>query len=120
MSESLNTAVNVDAAEVARFQAAASRWWDPEGEMRPLHDLNPVRLGYVERAGSLAGRAVVDVGCGGGILSESMAGLGAHVTGIDLGDKAAEYLRLLGLAAYLVFSQDEVKAWTWMRSERGE
>jgi 2-polyprenyl-6-hydroxyphenyl methylase/3-demethylubiquinone-9 3-methyltransferase len=86
MSESLNVAGNVDAAEVARFQSAASRWWDPEGEMRPLHDLNPVRLAYVERSGSLAGRAIADVGCGGGLLAEAMAGKGARVVGLDMAD----------------------------------
>ena len=62
--------LNVDPAEIARFEAAASRWWDPQGEMRPLHDLNPVRLQYVERAGPLAGRRVLDVGCGGGLLAD--------------------------------------------------
>jgi 2-polyprenyl-6-hydroxyphenyl methylase/3-demethylubiquinone-9 3-methyltransferase len=87
---------NVDPAEIARFQAAASRWWDPEGEMRPLHELNPVRLEYVERAGSLAGRDVVDVGCGGGLLAEAMARKGAHVTGLDL---APELLKVAELHA---------------------
>jgi 2-polyprenyl-6-hydroxyphenyl methylase / 3-demethylubiquinone-9 3-methyltransferase len=76
--------VNVDPAELARFQAIASRWWDPEGEMRPLHDLNPVRLDYVERAAPLAGREIIDVGCGGGLLAEALARKGARVTGLDL------------------------------------
>jgi len=88
--------VNVDAGEIARFQAAASRWWDPEGEMRPLHDLNPVRLEYVERAGPLAGLRIVDVGCGGGLLAEAMARRGARVTGLDL---ASELLQVAGLHA---------------------
>jgi 2-polyprenyl-6-hydroxyphenyl methylase/3-demethylubiquinone-9 3-methyltransferase len=87
---------NVDPAEIARFQAAASRWWDPDGEMRPLHELNPVRLEYVERAGSLAGRDVVDVGCGGGLLAEAMARKGARVTGLDL---ATELLKVAELHA---------------------
>ena len=80
---------NVDPAEIARFDAAASRWWDPQGEMRPLHDLNPVRLQYVERAGPLAGRRILDVGCGGGLLAEAMARKGAQVTGIDLAERTA-------------------------------
>jgi 2-polyprenyl-6-hydroxyphenyl methylase/3-demethylubiquinone-9 3-methyltransferase len=88
--------VNVDPAEIARFQAAASRWWDPEGEMRPLHDLNPVRLEYVARSGPLAGRSVVDVGCGGGLLAEAMARAGARVVGLDL---ASDLLRVAELHA---------------------
>ncbi len=87
---------NVDPAEIARFQAAASRWWDPAGEMRPLHELNPVRLEYVERAGSLAGRAVIDVGCGGGLLAEAMARRGARVTALDM---ASDLLEVAGLHA---------------------
>lgn len=89
--------VNVDAAEIARFESAASRWWDPEGEMRPLHDLNPVRLQYVERPGPLAGRAVVDVGCGGGLLAEAMARKGAHVVGLDLADDLLSVAKLHAL-----------------------
>ncbi len=89
--------VNVDAAEIARFQSAASRWWDPEGELRPLHDLNPVRLQYVERPGPLAGRAVVDVGCGGGLLAEAMARKGAHVVGLDLADDLLSVAKLHAL-----------------------
>ena len=88
---------NVDAAEIARFQSAASRWWDPEGEMRPLHELNPVRLAYVERSGALRGRSVLDVGCGGGLLSEAMAVAGATVTGLDLASELLEVARLHAL-----------------------
>jgi 2-polyprenyl-6-hydroxyphenyl methylase/3-demethylubiquinone-9 3-methyltransferase len=85
---------NVDPAEIARFQASASRWWDPEGDMRPLHDLNPVRLAYVERSGPLEGRTTVDVGCGGGLLAEAMAAHGARVTGLDLAGELLEVARL--------------------------
>jgi len=99
MSDPVNAAGNVDAAEVARFQSAASRWWDPEGEMRPLHDLNPLRLSYVERSGPLAGRAVVDVGCGGGLLSEAMARKGARVVGLDMADELLRVAQLHGLEA---------------------
>ncbi len=90
---------NVDPAEIARFEAAASRWWDPQGEMRPLHDLNPVRLQYVERAGNLAGLKVLDVGCGGGLLAEAMARRGARVTGLDLADDLLQVAKLHALEA---------------------
>ena len=71
---------NVDPAEIAKFDAAAPRWWDPDGEFRPLHDLNPARLDYVEARAGLAGQQVLDVGCGGGLLAEGMARRGARVT----------------------------------------
>ncbi len=90
---------NVDPSEIARFDAAASRWWDPQGEMRPLHDLNPVRLQYVERAGSLQGLTVLDVGCGGGLLAEAMARKGALVTGLDLAGDLLQVARLHALAS---------------------
>ena len=78
---------NVDRAEISKFEELASRWWDPHSEFKTLHDINPLRLGYIERgAGGLVGKRVLDVGCGGGILSESMALRGAQVTGIDMGD----------------------------------
>ena len=99
MTENVDVRPNFDAAEIARFQSAASRWWDPEGEMRPLHDLNPVRLQYVERAGPLAGRSVVDVGCGGGLLAEAMARKGASVVGLDLADELLSVARLHALEA---------------------
>jgi len=78
---------NVDRAEISKFEELASRWWDPHSEFKTLHDINPLRLDYIERgAEGLAGKRVLDVGCGGGILSESMALQGATVTGIDMGD----------------------------------
>lgn len=86
---------NADPAELAKFAAVAHRWWDPTSEFRPLHEMNPVRLGHIERlAGPLAGKRVLDAGCGGGILSEGMAGRGARVTGIDLGEKALKVAML--------------------------
>jgi 2-polyprenyl-6-hydroxyphenyl methylase/3-demethylubiquinone-9 3-methyltransferase len=86
---------NVDPAELAKFSALAHRWWDPNSEFKPLHEINPLRLGWIERvAGALAGRRVVDVGCGGGILAESMARRGARVTGADLSAKALSVARL--------------------------
>jgi 2-polyprenyl-6-hydroxyphenyl methylase / 3-demethylubiquinone-9 3-methyltransferase len=75
---------NADPAELAKFAALAQRWWDPNGPEKPLHDLNPLRLHYVDRTAPLAGRTVLDVGCGGGILAEAMAQRGARVLGIDL------------------------------------
>jgi 2-polyprenyl-6-hydroxyphenyl methylase/3-demethylubiquinone-9 3-methyltransferase len=84
----MTPSANFDARELAKFGALAHRWWDPTSEFRPLHEINPLRLGHIERlVGGLAGRRVVDVGCGGGILAEAMALRGAEVTGIDLGDK---------------------------------
>jgi 2-polyprenyl-6-hydroxyphenyl methylase/3-demethylubiquinone-9 3-methyltransferase len=77
--------LNADPAEIAKFEALAERWWDPSSEFKPLHDINPLRLAFIDERASLKGKAVLDVGCGGGILSESMAALGAKVTGIDLG-----------------------------------
>lgn len=87
---------NVDPAEISRFAASASRWWDPDGELRPLHDLNPVRLSYVERGAALTGQTVLDVGCGGGLLAEAMARRGARVVGLDL---ARELLQVAELHA---------------------
>jgi 2-polyprenyl-6-hydroxyphenyl methylase/3-demethylubiquinone-9 3-methyltransferase len=88
---------NVDTAEVAKFDAMAQRWWDPQGPSKPLHDLNPLRLQYIDRAVSLAGKLVVDVGCGGGILSEAMARAGARVLGIDLSQACLDVARLHAL-----------------------
>ncbi len=85
-AETAQKKTNVDAHEIAKFEALASRWWDTESEFKPLHDINPLRLDYIDRHLNLEGKTVLDVGCGGGILAESMAIRGAHVTGIDLGD----------------------------------
>lgn len=85
---------NVDAAEVAKFEALASRWWDPQGEFKPLHDINPLRLDFIDARAGVTGKKVLDVGCGGGILSESMAHRGANVTGIDLGEAPLAVARL--------------------------
>jgi 2-polyprenyl-6-hydroxyphenyl methylase/3-demethylubiquinone-9 3-methyltransferase len=88
---------NVDQNEIAKFEALASRWWDPTSEFRPLHDINPLRLNYIDERTPLAGRRVVDVGCGGGLLSEGMARRGANVTGIDMGEAPLAVARLHGL-----------------------
>jgi 2-polyprenyl-6-hydroxyphenyl methylase/3-demethylubiquinone-9 3-methyltransferase len=85
---------NADPIEIEKFSQLAHKWWDPNSEFKPLHEINPLRLNYINRLASLAGKTVLDVGCGGGILSESMAGLNANVTGIDLSDKALQVAKL--------------------------
>lgn len=85
---------NIDKAEIAKFEAMASKWWDPNSEFRPLHDINPLRLNYIDEFASLSGKNVLDVGCGGGILSESMALRGANVTGIDMGEAPLAVARI--------------------------
>jgi 2-polyprenyl-6-hydroxyphenyl methylase/3-demethylubiquinone-9 3-methyltransferase len=87
-------AVNVDRTETTKFDRIASRWWDPDGESRPLHDLNPVRLGYVAERSALKGARALDVGCGGGLLSEALARAGANVTAIDLASGVLDVARL--------------------------
>jgi 2-polyprenyl-6-hydroxyphenyl methylase/3-demethylubiquinone-9 3-methyltransferase len=92
---------NVDPIELAKFGALAARWWDPTSEFKPLHDINPLRLNHIDKLAGLAGKRVIDVGCGGGILAESMALKGADVTGIDLSEKplkVAELHKLESLA----------------------
>jgi 2-polyprenyl-6-hydroxyphenyl methylase/3-demethylubiquinone-9 3-methyltransferase len=86
--------INVDPIEVQKFSELAHRWWDPQSEFKPLHEINPLRLGYVDRVAGLRGKQVLDVGCGGGILSEAMAAAGARVTGIDLGDRALKVAQM--------------------------
>jgi 2-polyprenyl-6-hydroxyphenyl methylase / 3-demethylubiquinone-9 3-methyltransferase len=86
--------MNVDQAEIEKFSALAHRWWDPQGEFRPLHEINPLRLEWIAGHAALAGAAVLDVGCGGGILAEAMARRGARVTGIDLSEKALRVAEL--------------------------
>jgi 2-polyprenyl-6-hydroxyphenyl methylase/3-demethylubiquinone-9 3-methyltransferase len=86
---------NADPTELAKFGALAHRWWDPSSDFKPLHDINPLRLDYIDRrCGSLSGKRTVDVGCGGGILTEAMARAGANVIGIDLSEKALAVARL--------------------------
>ncbi len=88
------TSHNVDHAEIHKFEELASRWWDPHSEFKPLHDINPLRLEYINRRVPLEGRKAIDVGCGGGLLSEGMALLGAEVTGIDMGEAPLTVARL--------------------------
>ncbi len=88
------TMSNVDQAEIAKFEALAHRWWDRESEFKPLHEINPLRVNWIDEHISLAGKKVLDVGCGGGILSEAMARRGAQVTGIDMGEAPLSVARL--------------------------
>lgn len=90
----MNGSANVDPQEVAKFSELAHRWWDPNSEFKPLHDINPLRLGWIDRSTGLAGKRVLDVGCGGGLLTEGMAACGAKVTGIDLSEKALGVAKL--------------------------
>ncbi len=93
--------MNVDPAELAKFSELAHRWWDPESEFRPLHQINPLRLDWIAKQAPLAGRQVLDVGCGGGILAEAMARQGADVLGIDLASKSLKVAQLHALESGL-------------------
>lgn len=101
---------NVDPAEQQRFDALAASWWDPMGESRPLHEINPARVRYIRERASLAGSAVVDVGCGGGILSEALAREGAEVTGIDVAARALVVARLHGVESGVSVNYQETTA----------
>lgn len=94
MPEETMSKQNVDPAEIAKFEDLAHRWWDRESEFKPLHDINPLRVNYIDERAPLAGKTVIDVGCGGGILAEAMAQRGAAVTGIDMGEAPLNVARL--------------------------
>lgn len=115
----MQSGLNVDPAEIAKFDAAAPRWWDPDGEFRPLHDLNPARLDYIEARAGLAGRRVLDVGCGGGLLAEGMARRGARVTGIDLAPGALEVARLHALESGIAVDYRLIAAESLAEAEPG-
>lgn len=99
---------NVDQAEVAKFEALASRWWDKESEFKPLHDINPLRTNFIDGHAPLAGKKVLDVGCGGGILSEAMAQRGASVSGIDMGDAPLKIAKLHALESGLIIDYQKI------------
>ena len=116
----MQSGTNFDPAELSKFDDAAPRWWDPNGEFRPLHDLNPARLDYIEARAGFANRRVLDVGCGGGLLSEGMARRGARVTGIDLAPGALEVARLHAMEAGIAIDYRLVAAETLAESEAGK
>src|SRR5690606_7355463 len=104
-----------------KFSALASRWWDPESEFKPLHAINPLRLGWIlEQAGPLAGKRVLDVGCGGGILAESLASSGAQVTGIDLAEKSLKVAKLHGLESGIAVDYQAISAEDLASSQPGQ
>ncbi len=102
--------MNVDQAELEKFSALASRWWDPNSEFRPLHQINPLRLDWIDALAAIQGKKVVDVGCGGGILAESMSRLGAQVKGIDLAEKSLKVAQLHGLESGVKVDYEAISA----------
>jgi 2-polyprenyl-6-hydroxyphenyl methylase/3-demethylubiquinone-9 3-methyltransferase len=105
-----DSTLNADPKELAKFSALAHRWWDPNGEFRPLHQINPLRLAWIDGKARLAGKRVLDVGCGGGILAEAMARAGARVKGIDLADKPLNVARLHLLESQLPVEYEAASA----------
>ncbi len=114
------TKLNADPAELKKFSDLAHRWWDPKGAFRPLHQLNPVRLEWIEGQTALAGRSVVDVGCGGGILSEAMSARGAQVLGIDLAGKPLQVARLHALESGASVTYEAISAEDLARERPGQ
>ncbi|HEU5178840.1 MAG TPA: bifunctional 2-polyprenyl-6-hydroxyphenol methylase/3-demethylubiquinol 3-O-methyltransferase UbiG [Burkholderiales bacterium] len=112
--------MNVDPAELEKFGKLAHRWWDPAGEFRPLHEINPLRLDWIAQHAALDGARVLDVGCGGGILAEAMARRGARVTGIDLSDKALKVAQLHLLESKLDVQYQSVSAEDYAAAHAGE
>ncbi len=111
---------NRDDSEIRKFEALASRWWDPDSEFRPLHEINPLRMGFISARVNPAGCKAVDVGCGGGLLTEALAHQGASVTGIDLAESSLAVARLHQLESGLEIRYEQTDAETLADRERGE
>jgi 2-polyprenyl-6-hydroxyphenyl methylase / 3-demethylubiquinone-9 3-methyltransferase len=111
---------NVDAAEIAKFEKLASRWWDRNSEFKPLHDINPLRCGFIDGKVNVAGKRVLDVGCGGGILSEALARRGAQVTGIDMGAAPLAVAKLHLLESKLEVTYTQADAESYAQQHGGE
>jgi 2-polyprenyl-6-hydroxyphenyl methylase/3-demethylubiquinone-9 3-methyltransferase len=120
MSATSHKPHNVDHAEVSKFEQLASRWWDPNSEFKPLHDINPLRLEYIDQRTGLAGKKVIDVGCGGGILAESMARRGAVVSGIDAGQAPLTVARLHALDADIQVDYEQSTAENFAAGHAGQ
>ncbi len=111
---------NVDQSEVSKFEALASRWWDPNSEFKPLHDINPLRANFIDERSPVAEKQLVDVGCGGGILSESMAQRGAQVTGIDMGQAPLQVAKLHALESSVSINYQQSTAEELAENENGQ
>ena len=116
----MSAAPNVDPAELEKFSQLAHRWWDPQSEFRPLHDINPLRLAWIDQHADIARRNVLDIGCGGGILAEAMARLGARVTGIDLSEKGLKVAQLHLLESKLPVRYEMASAEDYAAAHAGE
>lgn len=112
--------MNADPTELHKFSELAHRWWDPSSEFRPLHEINPLRLQWIDGLAALAGKKVLDIGCGGGLLSEAMAAAGATVTGIDLSEKALSVARLHLFESGLSVDYRAVSAEAFAQERAGE
>ncbi|MBL4851551.1 MAG: bifunctional 2-polyprenyl-6-hydroxyphenol methylase/3-demethylubiquinol 3-O-methyltransferase UbiG [Gammaproteobacteria bacterium] len=116
----MNTQTNVDPQELNKFDAIAARWWDPEGECKPLHRLNPIRLRFIEERIALSGKQVLDIGCGGGLLSEAMASCGAKVTGIDMAASPLAVAKLHLLESGWTVDYQQASAEQFAEQHQGE
>lgn len=114
------TVQNVDQDELAKFDALATRWWDPDGEFRPLHEINPLRLDWIRQKADLMDARVVDIGCGGGILTESMAGCGARVTGIDMAESPLAVAQLHKIESGVEVEYQRISAEAFAAKHSGE